>query len=52
MKTPSTEASSTSSQAKYSLGRRSMRQEMSTATVVRKVVSRTSGAESPSRPKA
>ena len=52
LNTPSRLISSNMIQAKYSLGRSSMRQEMSTATRNRKPVSATSASDSPSTPTA
>ena len=51
MKTPPTAVSSTSSQAKYSRGRSSIRHDTSTAATESSPVSSTSGAESPSTPR-
>ncbi len=52
LNTPSRLVSSSMIQAKYSLGRSSMRQEMSTATRNRKPVSTTSASDRPSTPTA
>src|SRR5436309_9279105 len=52
LNTPSRLVSSTSSQAKYSLGLSSVRQEISTETRPRNAVRRASGSDSPSSPTA